>query len=120
MSATKTTPTSRQQLMHVKGKFLYCGHEKFYVKGITYGTFAPDKNDCQFPDFTTIEKDFTMMAIQGINCIRIYTVPPAYLLDIADSLNLKVVYSSIGSFFELGSILSYLSYLYPFLSPAQN
>ena len=77
--------------MHVKGKFLFCGEEKFYFKGVTYGTFAPDDNDCQFPDISTIEKDFTMMAMHGINCIRTYTVPPIYLLDIADSLNLKVM-----------------------------
>src|SRR5688500_424322 len=24
-----------------KGKFLYLGSEKFYMKGVTYGTFAP-------------------------------------------------------------------------------
>ena len=77
--------------MHVKGKFLFCGEEKFYIKGVTYGTFAPDDNDCQFPDISTIEKDFTLMAMHGINCIRTYTVPPIHLLDIADSLNLKVM-----------------------------
>ena len=77
--------------MHVKGKFLYYGEEKFYIKGVTYGTFAPDKDDCQFPDVYTIEKDFNMMAMHGINCIRTYTVPPLHLLDIADSLNLKVM-----------------------------
>lgn len=77
--------------MHVKGKFLYCGENKFYIKGVTYGTFAPDNNGSQFPDISTIEKDFTMMALSGINCIRTYTVPPVELLDFADSLNIKVM-----------------------------
>ncbi|MEO5782535.1 MAG: glycoside hydrolase family 2 TIM barrel-domain containing protein, partial [Ginsengibacter sp.] len=77
--------------MHVKGKFLFCGEEKFYIKGVTYGTFSPDNDGCQFPDISTIEKDFTMMAMYGINCIRTYTVPPVHLLDIADSLHLKVM-----------------------------
>ncbi len=77
--------------MHVKGKFLYYGEEKFYIKGVTYGTFAPDKDGCQFPDVSKIKKDFTMMTMHGINCIRTYTVPPLHLLDIADSLNLKVM-----------------------------
>ena len=86
-----TTMVKYAAKMHVKGKFLFCGEEKFYFKGVTYGTFAPDDNDCQFPDISTIEKDFTMMAMHGINCIRTYTVPPIYLLDIADSLHLKVM-----------------------------
>ena len=77
--------------MNVKGKFLYCGEEKFYIKGVTYGTFSPDDNNCQFPDVATIEKDFTMMAVHGFNCIRTYTIPHLELLNIADSLNLKVM-----------------------------
>ena len=32
-----------------------------------------------------------MMAVQGINCVRTYTVPPKYVLDIAHQYNLKVM-----------------------------
>ncbi|MEJ7611101.1 MAG: glycosyltransferase [Ferruginibacter sp.] len=77
--------------MNVKGKFLFCGNEKFYIKGVTYGTFAPGPDGCQFPDILTVENDFRALAASGLNCIRTYTVPPIYVLDIADSLNLKVM-----------------------------
>ena len=49
----------------VKGKFLYIGEEKFYVKGTTYGTFAPDEDGAQFPPREIVEKDFSLMAQIG-------------------------------------------------------
>ena len=32
----------------VRGKFLFDGEKKFYIKGVTYGTFAPDENGLSF------------------------------------------------------------------------
>jgi O-antigen biosynthesis protein len=75
----------------VKGKFLYAGSEKFYIKGVTYGTFSPNQDGIQFPHPSVIEQDFFMMATYGINSVRTYTPPPLYLLDIAHKYNLKVM-----------------------------
>jgi O-antigen biosynthesis protein len=75
----------------VKGKFLYVGTKKFYIKGVTYGTFAPDENNIQFPIQAIVEKDFALMAHEGINSVRTYTVPPKYLLDAAQKYRLKVM-----------------------------
>jgi GT2 family glycosyltransferase len=75
----------------VRGKFLYRGSEKFYVKGVTYGTFAPDENGLQFPSRETVEKDFALMVSHGFNAVRTYTVPPSYLLDLAADYGLKVL-----------------------------
>ena len=33
----------------VKGKFIYIGDEKFYIRGVTYGPFRPDENGCRIP-----------------------------------------------------------------------
>ena len=30
---------------HVRGKFIFAGEEKFYVRGVTYGAFQPDARD---------------------------------------------------------------------------
>lgn len=76
---------------HVKGKFLYCGQEKFYVKGVTYGTFRPNSTGVHFPEPDIIEKDFALMAKHGINTVRTYTEPPLYLLDIAQNHGLRVM-----------------------------
>lgn len=77
--------------IEVKGKFLYQGNRKFYIKGVTYGTFKPDENNLQLPDASVVEKDFSMMAAHGINAVRTYTVPPAYVLNLACKYNLKVM-----------------------------
>ena len=75
----------------VKGKFIYEGEQKFYVKGVTYGTFKPTDDGSQFPSAEIIEKDFLLMSQHGINTVRTYTVPPLYLLDIAQQHNIKVM-----------------------------
>jgi len=81
-------PVSRAQ---VRGKFFYYGKHKFFVKGVTYGTFAPHVDGHQFPDEKVVEKDFKLMVANGVNTVRTYTVPPLYLLDLAWRLNLKVM-----------------------------
>ena len=77
--------------VYVKGKFLYVNNKKFYAKGVTFGTFKPLEDGSQFPKAADVEKDFMMMAEHGFNCVRTYTVPPQYLLDIALQYNLKIM-----------------------------
>src|SRR5437660_7536061 len=60
----------------VGGKFLFIADRKFYIKGVTYGTFRPDADGSQFPDSKTVERDFHLIADSGINAVRTYTVPP--------------------------------------------
>ena len=76
---------------YVKGKFLYSGETKFYIKGVTYGTFTPNENGIQFPSKEVVEKDFGLIAKHGFNSVRTYTVPPKYLLDIAWEKGLKIM-----------------------------
>ena len=45
----------------VRGKFLFAGNEKLWVKGVTYGTFRPGEDGSQFPDQETVQRDFAMM-----------------------------------------------------------
>ncbi len=77
----QSTPTKARP--KAKGKFLFVGSEKFYVKGVTYGTFRPYEEGVFFPDPHIVESDFTAIALHGLNAIRTYTVPPQWLLDIA-------------------------------------
>lgn len=77
--------------LHAKGKFLYCGGEKFYIKGVTYGTFKPNTEGVHFPEPGMIDKDFALMARHGINTVRTYTVPPVCLLELAQKHGLRVM-----------------------------
>src|SRR5688572_25205092 len=75
----------------VKGKFIYKGNRKIYLKGVTYGTFKPRDDGYQFPDEVTIKSDLLQMAEEGFNCVRTYTVPSKALLDLAYELNIYVM-----------------------------
>src|SRR5688500_13244735 len=65
----------------VRGKFLFVGDEKLYVRGVSSGTFARDDHRDGSPPLEIVESDFASMAANGLNALRTYTVPPRWLLD---------------------------------------
>src|SRR3954464_10809671 len=73
------------------GKFLFVGDEKLYLRGVTYGTFAPDDAGDQYGTPESVERDFAAMAANGVNSVRTYTVPPRWLLDAAQRHGLHVM-----------------------------
>lgn len=75
----------------VRGKFLFVGGAKYWVKGVTYGTFAPGADHLPFPDAVLVERDFAAMAAHGINTVRTYTPPPLWLLEAALRHGLRVL-----------------------------
>ena len=76
----------------VRGKFIFVGDEKFYVRGVTYGAFHPDASGHEYHDLDVIERDFAQMAANGINAVRIpHTTPPRSLLDVAQRHGLRVM-----------------------------
>jgi hypothetical protein len=74
-----------------RGKFIFLGEEKFYVRGATYGTFRPAANGDGNHDPKVVERDFADMAANGLNAVRTYTVPPRWLLDAAGRHGLRVM-----------------------------
>lgn len=77
--------------VRVAGKFLEAGGEKLYLRGVTYGTFATDDDGREILCPETVAGDFAAMAENGINTVRTYTVPPAWLLDLAADAGLRVL-----------------------------
>jgi O-antigen biosynthesis protein len=75
----------------VDGKFLRIGEERFWVKGVTYGTFAPDGEGQQFPPLARIAEDFAAMRRASVNTVRTYTVPSSAVLDLAAEHGLRVM-----------------------------
>jgi len=75
----------------VVGKHVHVAGRRALIKGVAYGTFAPDAGECQFPSPNRIAADFTMMAAAGINTVRTYTPPPEMLLDVAARHGLSVM-----------------------------
>src|SRR5213593_4464906 len=77
---------------HVRGKFVFTGDAKFYVRGVSYGAFRPDASGHEFHALDVIERDFIQMAANGINTVRIpHTMPPRPLLEAAERHGLRVM-----------------------------
>ncbi len=74
-----------------RGKFLWAGNEKLLVRGVTYGTFRPAPDGGEFSDPERVGRDFAAMAAAGMNAVRVYTVPPRWLLDSAAHHGLRVM-----------------------------
>jgi len=88
---TADRPSGGPAAIEVHGKFFFTGGKKHFVKGVTYGPFAPGADGTQFPDPARVAQDFALMAEMGANTVRVFTVPPVWLLDRAGANGLKVL-----------------------------
>ena len=86
----RATRESRARL-EVRGKFFFSGEDKVTLRGVTYGPFAPDAAGYQFPAPEVVERDFILMQELGANCVRLFTPPPRWLLDLAAQHHLWVL-----------------------------
>jgi glycosyltransferase involved in cell wall biosynthesis len=77
--------------IRVHGKFFFAGAAKHFVKGVTYGPFATGTHHSPFPERAVVGRDFALMRGAGINTVRVFTVPPVWLLDMAEDAGLKVL-----------------------------
>ena len=55
---------------HVAGRFLRTGDQKFNLRGVTYGRFRPDEADRKYHTPSAVNRDFVLMAENGINAVR--------------------------------------------------
>jgi GT2 family glycosyltransferase len=74
-----------------RGKFLFAGTRQIILRGVTYGTFRPGPDGCDYPAPERVAQDFVLMRAHGFNALRTYTVPPRWLLDAAQRHGLRVL-----------------------------
>ena len=89
MPSTEPTPTLEP--IRVRAKFFFEGDRKFFIKGVTYGPFAPDENDEYYGTPDSTARDLALMADTGINLARVYYVPPAWFLDACATHGIRVL-----------------------------
>jgi glycosyltransferase involved in cell wall biosynthesis len=75
----------------VDGKFFSAGGKRWYVKGLTYGPFAPNADGEFLPERAHVRRDFRQICDLGANALRVYHVPPVWLLDTAAEEGLRVM-----------------------------
>jgi len=77
----------------VRAKFFFQGDQKFFLKGVTYGPFAPDLDGYEYGTYEQAQKDLASMAACGANVIRLYTSPPCWFLDLCHQHGLYILLS---------------------------
>jgi O-antigen biosynthesis protein len=87
---TPQTPSSYPRPT-ISGKFFRINQRKFYPKGVTYGPFAPNSEGEPFAGREQTARDFDLLRRLGANLLRVYHVPPRWLLDLADGQGLKLL-----------------------------
>ncbi len=76
--------------IQLDGKFFRCGSEKWFIKGLTYGPFAPDDSGIFLPGRAQVQSDLAQIRTLGANAVRLYHTPPCWLLDEAATVGLRV------------------------------
>ncbi len=86
-----TTPLER---IRVRAKFFSRAiPRRWFIKGVTYGPFAPDAEGHFVGNPEKARKDFLLMQELGINLLRVYHIPPRWFLDLAREFRLRVLIS---------------------------
>ncbi|MEA3210824.1 MAG: hypothetical protein QOE70_3881 [Chthoniobacter sp.] len=91
--APTAAPAATLLPIRVRAKFLFEGDRKWFVKGVTYGPFAPDERGDFVGDPDKARRDFALMQELGINLLRVYHIPPRWFLDAAREFGLRVLIS---------------------------
>jgi len=73
------------------GKYLRDGAQKFYIRGVSYGPFAPNSRGERYPEPERAAADFALMNRLGANVIRLYVPPPAWMVEEAQKAGLRMM-----------------------------
>jgi O-antigen biosynthesis protein len=85
MSMTPATP------LVADGKFFRVGARKFFPQGVTYGPFAPNEAGEPFASVKQTRADFAQVVELGANVLRLYHLPPPWVLDMAANYGLRLL-----------------------------
>ncbi len=73
------------------GKYLLDGAQKFYLRGVSYGPFAPNSRGERYPEPERVAADFALMNRLGANVIRLYVPPPPWMVEEAQKAGLRMM-----------------------------
>ena len=80
-----------KQRVRVRAKFFFEGDYKFFLKGVTYGTFAPDADGYYVGPPEKARIDLSLMREIGVNGVRVYHAPPKWFLDLCYEFGVRVM-----------------------------
>ena len=74
-----------------RGKFLFAGSEKLWVRGVSYGPRPAPGSVLVWPPRHVVRADFAELAALDLNAVRVHATPPRWLLDLAQGAGLRVL-----------------------------
>ena len=95
--------------VRVRAKFFFEGERKFFIKGVTYGPFAPDDAGDHFGSHEGAVRDLDMMLEVGVNLVRIYYVPPCWFLDLCAERGIRILAKGYDSSWSVIVVVSLTS-----------
>ena len=57
--------------IRARGRYLFAGEDKFFIKGVTYGPFPENSRGEPLPEDETVAHDFELMRRAGINASKL-------------------------------------------------
>jgi glycosyltransferase involved in cell wall biosynthesis len=80
-----------RQRVQVDGKLFRLNGGRFYLKGFSYGPFAPNSEGEHLPERGQLRADLALMRSLGANTVRFYSAPSAGVLDSLLEFDLRAV-----------------------------
>src|SRR5258708_30611864 len=77
--------------LEIRGKYLFDGAQKFYVRGVSYGPFGPNSSGECYPEKERVAADFALMRALGANVLRVYVPPPVLMIEQATRAGLRIM-----------------------------
>jgi glycosyltransferase involved in cell wall biosynthesis len=74
-----------------QGKYIYKDGQKFFVRGVSYGPFAPNSRGESYPEPDRVAADFSLMRELGVNVVRTYVITPPWMLEMAAKFELRLM-----------------------------
>ncbi len=78
-----------------RDNYLYDGDRKFYATGVSYGPFVPNSRGERYPEPERCAQDFALMRQLGVNVVRTYVPPPAWMFDLAAKHSLRLMVATL-------------------------
>src|SRR4029453_6345236 len=85
------TRADKPGVVRVDGRFLNRNGERFWIKGVTYGSFALNDAGEPYPPFPQLLDDFALMKGSGVNAVRLYSPPSDRIADAAADAGLVLI-----------------------------
>lgn len=81
---------SLEKRIRVDGRFFRAGRNKFHLRGVAYGPFAPNSKGEPVGEKNEVLHDFSLIRELGANLLRVYFVPPKWFMDLAAEHELRL------------------------------